>query len=110
MEPRAENFDDRYDPYEDLTCAEGDCEVDLDGDGNIDFTFGQPDFNLRQLRSTLVFRWEYRPGSVVFFAWQHGRSAFVNDGRYGDFGDITSLFREASDNALLVKLNYWIPF
>ncbi len=111
-EPRARKFDDRFRFYEDeLVCTEnGECNVDLDGDGATDFSFSRPDFSFRQLRSTLVIRWEYRPGSVLFFAWQHGRQAFVRDGTFGGFRHMRDLFSEDSDNTLLVKLNYWFSF
>ncbi|MEE9534167.1 MAG: DUF5916 domain-containing protein, partial [Acidimicrobiia bacterium] len=109
--PRASAFDDRFRVYADeLACADGLCEVDLDLDGTADFSFGQPDFNFKQLRSTLVLRWEYRPGSVLFFAWQHGRSAFLNDGAFGGFSDLGDIFREDSDNTFLIKINYWLSF
>jgi hypothetical protein len=109
--PRARLYDDRFRVYADeLACADGLCEVDLDLDGTADFEFGQPDFNFRQLRSTLVLRWEYRPGSVLFFAWQHGRSAFLNDGAFGGFSDLGDIFREDSDNTFLIKINYWLSF
>ena len=107
--PRARKFNDRFRFYEDeLVCADdGQCNVDLDGDGTADFSFNNPDFSFRELRSTLVIRWEYRPGSVLFFAWQHGRQAFVRDGTFGGFRHMRDLFSEDSDNTLLVKLNYW---
>src|SRR5690606_32992424 len=31
------------------------------------------DFNLRSLRGTAVLRWEYRPGSTLYLAWQQNR-------------------------------------
>ena len=95
---------------EELACADGLCEVDLDLDGTADFSFGQPDFNFSELRSTLVLRWEYRPGSVLFFAWQHGRSDFLNDGTFGGFRDLGDLFTLDADNTLLIKINYWLSF
>jgi hypothetical protein len=110
--PRARDFDDRFRFYEDeLTCEEdGRCELDLNADGAADLSFAQPDFSFRQLRSTLVIRWEYRPGSVLFLAWQHGRSAFAPDGSFGGFRDLGDLFSEDSDNTFLIKANYWLSF
>jgi hypothetical protein len=109
--PRAHDFDDRFRIYDDeLTCVGGACDVDLDGDGGADFSFGEPDFNYRALRSTMVLRWEYRPGSVVYFAWQHGRSFYDPGSSFRGFGDIWDLFSDESTNTLLVKANYWISF
>lgn len=110
--PRARKFNDRFRFYEDeLVCADdGQCNVDLDGDGGSDFSFNNPDFSFRQLRSTLVIRWEYRPGSVLFLAWQHGRQSFLRDGTFGGFRHMGDLFSEDSDNTFLIKLNYWFSF
>ncbi|MFQ5797769.1 MAG: DUF5916 domain-containing protein [Bacteroidota bacterium] len=107
--PRVRKFNDRFRFYDDeLVCTEdGGCNVDLDGDGATDFSFSRPDFSFRQLRSTLVIRWEYHPGSVLFLAWQHGRQSFLADGSFGGFRHIADLFMEDSDNTFLVKVNYW---
>jgi hypothetical protein len=107
--PRADRFDDRYHVYGDeLTCAEGTCEVDRDQDGTADFSFGQPDFNYKAFRSTLVLRWEYRPGSVLYVAWQHGRSGSIDDGAFHAVNDLGDLFALDGYNTFLIKLNYWI--
>ena len=45
------------------------------------YSFAQPDFDVRQLRSTVVLRWEYRPGSTVFAIWSHGQTSTSSDGR-----------------------------
>jgi hypothetical protein len=111
VEPQARRFADRYHVFgSELNCAARRCEVDRDGDGTADFAFGRPDFNVRQIRSTMVTRWEYRPGSVLYVAWQHGRSGFDPDGRFGGVHDLRSLSGEPSDNTLLIKANYWFSF
>ncbi|MEO7457785.1 MAG: DUF5916 domain-containing protein, partial [Gemmatimonadaceae bacterium] len=51
--------------------------VDPDGAGPAAaFTFGDPNFTSRSLRGTAVLRWEYRPGSTMFFVWTQQRSGF----------------------------------
>src|SRR5205807_8626072 len=48
--------------------------IDPDGGGPAPgFTFANPDFNLRSLRGTGVLRWEYRPGSTLYFVWTQQR-------------------------------------
>ena len=90
--PRAAAYDDRYQPY-------GDPEVADDPGG----------FNVREFRSNVVFRWEYRPGSALFLVWSQGRQGFSefegNKSFGGDFGD---LFRERANHTFLVKLSYWL--
>jgi hypothetical protein len=112
IRPRASLFEDRFRLYTDEVACNADleCEVDLNGNGEADFSFGRPDFNYRQFNSTLVFRWEYRPGSVVFFAWQHGRGAYLSQPRFGGFRDMWAILDENAFNTFLVKLNYWIGF
>jgi len=84
--------------------------VDPDGTAGpaAPFTFGDPNFTSRSLRGTAVLRWEYRPGSTMFFVWTQQRSG--SDG-YGDFEfrrDTRSLFGDRPDNVFLVKATYWI--
>lgn len=110
--PRARTLESRFRTYgQELVCdGNGACEVDLNGDGSSDLSFQRPDFNFRQLRSTLVLRWEYRPGSVLFIVWQHGRQQFLGSGSFGGFRDLGDLFGADSDNTLLVKASYWLSF
>jgi len=72
------------------------------------FSFDRADFNFRQLRSTVVLRWEYRPGSTILAIWSHGQTSdALDDGRFRfgrDFGDLATA---ASENIVMVKANYW---
>jgi hypothetical protein len=74
------------------------------------------EFSYKSLLSNMVLRWEYRPGSTLYFVWSHGRSEddILNPlspwGRspYGrqtgkQIGEIFNLFPE---NAFIIKLNY----
>ncbi len=71
--------------------------------------FDRPDFNFRQLRSTVVLRWEYRPGSTVFAIWSHGRTDDSFDGgRFRIGRDLSNLGSADSENVVMVKANYWI--
>ena len=40
------------------------------------FTINNPDFRTHSLRGNAVVRWEYRPGSALFFVWQQQRAIF----------------------------------
>ncbi len=66
-----------------------------------------PDFRRRSLRSNLVFRWEYAPGSTLFLVWAQSRSAFDDDPRLGA-GDLAASFSDDGDNIWLAKVNYWL--
>jgi hypothetical protein len=67
-----------------------------------------PDFNVRSLRGNAVLRWEYRPGSALFFVWQQERSGFEALGGFDAGRDVGRLFREPARNVFLVKATYWI--
>ncbi|MFL5575778.1 MAG: DUF5916 domain-containing protein [Gemmatimonadaceae bacterium] len=84
--------------------------VVTDGRGASPFSFENPDFNSRSLRGNAVLRWEYRPGSTLFFVWTQERSADAPTG-VGDFAldrDRRALFRAHPDNVFQVKVNYWL--
>ncbi|HTL38942.1 MAG TPA: DUF5916 domain-containing protein, partial [Kofleriaceae bacterium] len=62
--PQASTYADRFhllSGSELQVMADGTVAADYNGS----YTFAKPDFNLRQLRSTMVLRWEYRPGSTI---------------------------------------------
>lgn len=65
------------------------------------------DFNSRSLRSNIVFRWEYRPGSTFFFVWSQSRSAFSNDPTFRPFRNVGNTFSDDGPNIFLVKFNYF---
>jgi hypothetical protein len=82
--------------------------LDADADPSTDaFSFDNPDFNFRSLRGSAVLRWEYRPGSTLFFVWQQQRSG---DEPFGDFEfsrDVGAVFREHPDNVFVIKASYY---
>lgn len=87
---------------------EGDgYRVDPDGAGPApSFAFSDPDFNVKSLRGTVVFRWEYRPGSALYFVWTQNRQDFANAGDF-DFGrDLRDLASAPGDNVFMLKATY----
>jgi len=83
--------------------------VDPDGAGPAaPFTFGDPDFTFRSLIGNAVVRWEYRPGSTVFFVWTQNRTGSDSNGNF-DFGrQRSAIFHDRPTNVFQVKVNYWI--
>jgi hypothetical protein len=64
-------------------------------------------FDVLQLRSNSVLRWEFRPGSTLFAVWTHGRDGF--DGRFIDRpwrDEYDGLFALHPINTVLVKVAY----
>jgi hypothetical protein len=92
--PRAVRYDDRYRPYADTSVAN-------DPGG----------FNVKQFRSNVVFRWEYRPGSTLYLVWTQGRQLSVGaEGTRSFAGDFGDLYDLRPDNTFLVKLSYWLNY
>jgi hypothetical protein len=83
--------------------------IDPDGAGNAKaFTIDNPNFSQQSLRGNAVFRWEYRPGSVLYVAWTQSRFA---DAAFGDLDlgrDRTALMAARPDNIFLVKASWWL--
>jgi hypothetical protein len=83
--------------------------IDPDGAGPAkSFTLDNPNFTQQSLRGNAVFRWEYRPGSVVYVAWTQSRFA---NAAFGDFDferDRTALMAARPDNIFLVKASWWV--
>ena len=83
--------------------------ADPDGPGAAPaMSFDNPDFSMRSLRSNLVVRWEYRPGSTVFLVWNHGRSGFSSDPTAGVLDQTGRIFDDTMRNTFMVKVNYWL--
>ncbi|HEX2723591.1 MAG TPA: DUF5916 domain-containing protein, partial [Gemmatimonadaceae bacterium] len=83
--------------------------IDPDGNGSAaPFTVGNPDFNFRSLRGTAVVRWEYRPGSTLFFVWTQQRQGSDSFGDFDFSRDRSALFRELPTNIFQIKATYWL--
>jgi hypothetical protein len=79
-----------------------------DAAGAPSFTIGQPNFNVRSLRGNAVVRWDYRPGSSLYFVWQQQRSGFEPIGDFDGRRDVGAIFRTVPTNVFLMKATYWI--
>jgi hypothetical protein len=108
--PLAKRYTDRFHMYEtDQIYFDESAStyfVDEDRDGTMDYDFGNPDFSFIQFRSNMVFRWEYTPGSELFFVWSQGGTN-SGDPREGLFSDLRqNVFSDTLTNIFLVKLTY----
>lgn len=70
--------------------------------------FDEPSFNLRSLRGNAVLRWEFRPGSTLFFVWQQQRSGSADHGDFALSRDAGRVFSERPDNVFVIKGSYWL--
>jgi len=87
---------------------DGTQHVDFDGDGEADYSFSDRDFNVRSLVGNAVLRWEYRPGSTIFFVWQRQQADRALTGNFDFSRDAGALFDAPAVNRFIVKVNYWL--
>ena len=66
------------------------------------------DNTLRSLRGNAVLRWQWRPGSTLYLAWQQTRRGFGADGGFDLGRDPRLLLRTAPDNIVVLKATYWL--
>jgi len=91
--------------------ATGAITLDADGPGaSPSITIPNPEFLIRSIRSNLVLRWEYRPGSTLFLVWNQSRFGFDDQPRFRLFDNLGRIFEEDMQNVLLVKANYYFSF
>jgi hypothetical protein len=76
--------------------------------GATQFEFENPNFDVRSLRSNLVIRWEWNPGSTLFLVWQQNRESEGFPRRDVGLGGLWDSFSIPGDHFLAVKASYWI--
>jgi hypothetical protein len=76
--------------------------------GGTRFALGDPSFNFKSLRGNAVLRWEYRPGSVLYFVWTQERTDREDAGDLR-FGPSTRrLFDAQASDIFMVKATYYL--
>jgi hypothetical protein len=81
--------------------------VDPDGEGPANsFSFENPDFNYKSLRGTIVLRWEYHPGSLIYLVWTQSRADYANPGNFQLRRDLGDLLTAPGDNIFLLKVSF----
>ncbi len=68
-----------------------------------------PDFNFRSVRGSAVVRWELRPGSALYLAWNENRADVVPIGTFRLRRDLRAIPTAPSHDVFLVKVSYWLP-
>jgi len=76
------------------------------GYGGKIFSISNPDFNYKSLRGTVVLRWEYRPGSILYLVWTQNRADYNNPGDYSFGRDFSNMIKAPGDNILMLKFTY----
>ncbi|MGD0753858.1 MAG: DUF5916 domain-containing protein [Bacteroidales bacterium] len=110
-DPMAHDYKNRFRTYSpDQISLVGDSyNIDENVDGSIDYSFNRTDFNVQDFLSNLVIRWEYNPGSSVYFVWSQTRSSSNSSSNLDLFSDMSNLFSTADNkphNVFLIKFSY----
>jgi hypothetical protein len=91
-----------------LEFSDGSYHIDPDGAGRApQFDIYNPDFNFKSVRANAVFRWEYLPGSTLYFVWTNEKMNYESRGDFSFGRDFDNLFRATPDNVYSIKLTYW---
>jgi len=105
-QPGSRQYNQRFRPFAsgEISLADGRYHVSENGET---YSFVSPDFSFNEFRSNLVFRWEYQPGSTLYFAWI--RSVSNRSGHYAPrwSDNLDSMFGLPSNNTFMLKANYW---
>jgi hypothetical protein len=104
--PRSVEYGNRYSTLNPVLNGNN-YDISENNNSQIDYSFDNPDFNFSQFRSNLVFRWEYRPGSQIYFVWSQDRTNYImpgNNSVYNAVGDLRDVY---PNNIFLIKFNYW---
>ncbi len=111
-DPRASAYGDRFDVLGpdrlDRPGGGVDVAVDVDRDGTANFTFGDPDFRVVSLRTNLVLRWEFGPGSTLFLVWQQDRRDRIDDASFRIGSGLADAFSAEGTQVLAMKIAYWL--
>ncbi len=108
VNPEAKDLNNRVKWYDQnqISIENNNYNIDENRDGYTDYTVANPDFAFVQFRSNLVARWEYIPGSEIYFVWSQGINGMgdVNNG----FSAIVDnqLLRQRPQNTFLIKATY----
>ncbi|MFN8259078.1 MAG: DUF5916 domain-containing protein [Bacteroidales bacterium] len=108
----ASEFTDRYHTYTDSEIVYNEASenyaVDENHDGTPDYNISKVDYNFSEYRSNLVVRWEYSPGSTIYFVWSQDINSSDTNGNFALGKDLSNLYQNQPHNVFLVKVNFWL--
>ncbi|MFO7445060.1 MAG: DUF5916 domain-containing protein [Ignavibacteriaceae bacterium] len=90
--------------------ANDEITIDPDGDGAAQplLIDDDPDFNYKSIRGNAVLRWEYLPGSVLYFVWTQTREDSEDIGQFQFNNSVRRIWNTRPDNIFMIKFTYWL--
>jgi hypothetical protein len=110
--PRDEDYSNRFHSFTEgeINYSEPDDTYYFDEnlDGSMDYSIENPNFNFFEFRSNFVVRWEYIPGSTVYFVWSQGRNDSNELGVFDIDRNFDELWSVVPHNIFLIKASFRI--
>ncbi|MCX6121102.1 MAG: DUF5916 domain-containing protein [Ignavibacteriales bacterium] len=95
--------------FADSSFSDGSRKIYLSAAGSpLTMSLDHPNFNRVSLRGNAVLRWEYMPGSTLFFVWTQSRYDNMLDGGFNMRNSFDRLGSSIADNIFMIKLTYWL--
>ena len=103
---KSHTYDKRFHIFsgDELNYADGTYHIKSEGR---EASFKNPDFSFNEFRSNLVARWEYLPGSTLYFVWEHRMSNQESRKIDGWGSNLDRMFGLPATNTFMLKMNYW---
>jgi len=98
----------QFNTYSQENISYSENEYTIEPKGSPSFSFSNPDFHFKSLRGNAVLRWEYQPGSTLYFVWTQER---LNHDYYNGFyfdDSVNKLFHAPVNNVFMIKMTYWM--
>jgi len=103
---RSSNYNERFKQFSSDQVNLTDDNYTIASEGK-NLTFKNPNFSFNEFRSNLVARWEYLPGSTIYFVWENSRSNQEMLYQPGWGNNLDNMFGIPSTNTFMLKVNYW---
>lgn len=110
--PRADDYYDRFHVFNSNEVVYNESNdvyhFDENSDGTVDYSIDNPNFNFFEFRSNFVVRWEYIPGSTIYFVWSQGRTDSNELGEFNIDQNFNDLWSVVPHNVFLIKASFRI--
>ena len=107
-DPRAEQYTERFHTFtsDEIGLNETTGMFNINDEEGFNYSFYNPDFNVKEFKSNLVARWEFIPGSTIYIVWSQGRSGYDPSGIFDIRQDVTGMFDIHPHDVFLIKISY----
>jgi hypothetical protein len=101
----AKSLEDRYTPLQVNMQANG--RLLLGKNSTSIYNIANPDVKRQVFNSNLVARWEFKPGSTLYFVWTNTRFQDSSPDNFSIWKGFNGIWNVKSENAFMIKLSYW---